>query len=133
MGVQLAVVEGAQRQVITGTQPERGSGDLLTRMSRESDQSILPNQAPDVCDLSVVLPDVHAVGGTGDGQLRLVVHDEEGVVGIAEPAEDPARLDYVAVARRLLAQLDDVDAALKRRPQDLLELAATRAHVTDEI
>jgi hypothetical protein len=76
---------------------------------------------------------VHAVGGAGDRELGLVVDDEERVVGVAKTAKDAPRLDYIAIVRGFLAQLDDVDAGLKCRPQDLFRLLTAGTRLADQI
>ena len=66
-------------------------------------------------------------------QLGVVVDDEEGAVGVAEAAEgERGELD-LAAGQRLLAQLDDVDAAAERRAQERLGVAAARVGVADEV
>ena len=81
----------------------------------------------------VVLADVDAVGVAGSGQVGVVVDDEEGAVGVAEAAEGARRRLDLAPRQRLLAQLDDVDAAAQRRPQQRLGVLAVRQRVADEV
>ena len=66
-------------------------------------------------------------------QLGVVVDDEEGAVGVAEAAEGLRGALDRAAAQRLLAQLDDVDAAVQRGPEQRLGILAAGAGVADEV
>jgi hypothetical protein len=81
----------------------------------------------------VVLSQVHAVGIARPGEIRVVVDDEQGAVGVAEAAEGLRRAFDLVPAQRLLAQLDDVDAAAQRRPQQRFGLLPARQRLADEV
>ena len=75
----------------------------------------------------VVLAEVDAVGVADAGEVGIVVDDEEGAVGVAEPAEGAGRAGDRVLVELLLAQLDDVGAAGQRRPQQQLGILPARA------
>ena len=68
-------------------------------------------------DAAVVLADVHAVGARGAREVGPVVDDQQRARGVAELARDARRGEQVVVVGVLVAQLEDVDAALERRAQ----------------
>ncbi len=92
-----------------------------------------PEQLPRRGGGGVVLADVDPVGVAGAGQLRVVVDDEEGAVGVAEPAEgERGELDLTP-RQALLAQLDDVGAAVERGAEQRLGVGAVGPGVADEV
>jgi hypothetical protein len=58
---------------------------------------------------------VHTVGVDTHGQLGEVVDNEERVIRPAEPAQLPSSVEQLVVRRRLVTQLDYVDAAAQGR------------------
>ena len=85
-------------------------------------------------DRHVVLADVDAVGAAGLDQVGPVVEEEERPVTSAARAKRLATRDQLlGAARRLLAQLDHVDAAAQRRVEQRPRVGAVRAGLADEI
>src|SRR4051794_7647521 len=74
-----------------------------------------------------------AVGVAGAGQVGIVVDDEESAVGVADAAEGRSGAFDLTPSQLLLAQLDDVDAAAQRRPQQRLGVLTVRPRVADEV
>ena len=77
-------------------------------------------------DRRVVLADVDAVGAAGLDQVGPVVEEEERAVASAAARETAAAARAALASRRLLAQLDHVDAAAQRRVEQASEVAAVR-------
>src|SRR5688572_1942945 len=106
---------------------------LLLGVGREADDRIGTEGGPRLGDRRVVLAQVDAIGSAGRGQGGVVVDGEEGAVGVGEAAEGRAgALDRAAV-ERLLAQLDDVDAAVESGEEKRLGILAPGARVADEV
>jgi hypothetical protein len=102
-------------------------------VGREADDRIWPDGLAHFGSRHVLLPDVNAVGVAGAGQIGIVVDDEEGAVGVTEAAEgERGQLDLTA-RQRLLAQLDDVDAAPQRCPQQRLGVFPVGPRVAAEV
>ena len=77
--------------------------------------------------------DVDPVGVAGARQVGVVVDDEEGAVGVGDAAVGVGGAFDLRPPELLLAQLDDVDAAAERRPQQRFQVAAAGARVADEV
>ena len=73
------------------------------------------------------------VGVAGVGQVGIVVDDEEGAVVVAEAAEGLRGELDLAPRQRLLAQLDDVDAAAQRRGQERFGIGAVGSRLAAEV
>ena len=80
---------------------------------------------PGLRDRQVVLAEVQAVGVAGDGQVGVVVHDEDGVVPVAQVADAAGRGQDVALVAQLVTQLDDASAAAERRLGELDDVPAS--------
>ena len=81
----------------------------------------------------VVLAEVDAVGVADAGEVGIVVDDEEGAVGVAEPAEGAGRAGDRVLVELLLAELDDVGAAGQRRLQQQFGILPARQRLADEV
>ena len=98
-----------------------------------ADDRLWPEHFPRLQDGDVVLAYVDTVCVAGAGQVRVVIDDEEGAVGVAEASESARRaLDHLA-PQLLLAQLHDLDAAAQRGAQQRFGLFAARQGVADEV
>jgi hypothetical protein len=106
---------------------------LRGRVRGETDQGIAAHHPAHLRRRRVVLAHVHAVRCAGDRKLGPVVHDEQRVVGVAEPPEYATRAHDVPLVPGLLAQLHDIDARLQRGTQQLLRVATAGACVTHEV
>src|SRR5204862_6587082 len=76
----------------------------------------------------VLLPDVHAVGAARRDEIGPVVEDEQRAALVGGGPELARRGDQALVVERLVAQLDDVDAAADRCGEEL-----ARPGVADEV
>ena len=74
-----------------------------------------------------------AVGAGGRDEVGTVVEDQQRTGVVAQAARDRGRGEQLVVARRLVAQLHDVDAAGERRDEHVGELAAARQQVAYEV
>ena len=106
---------------------------LRRAVRRAADQRAGPGELARAGDRHVVLADVRAVGAGRDDEVGAVVEDEERARGGAELARDRGRGEQVVVRGVLLAQLEDVDAARERGPEDVGERPAGRAGAGDEV
>ncbi len=85
-------------------------------------------------DRHVVLADVNAVRAARLDQLGMVVQEEECAVAIRGAAERLGEGDELLGApRRLLAKLDHVGAAAKRRIEERRGIAVAGPRVADEV
>ena len=73
---------------------------------------------------AVLLADVAAVGARRRHEVRAVVEDQQRPRVVAEAPRDRRGREQLVVGRGLVAQLDDVDAALQRPGEDVLKRAS---------
>src|SRR5919204_1511206 len=102
-------------------------------MCREPDQEVVPDQPPRFAGVGVVLSEVDAVGRARNREIGPVVHYEQRVVGVAQPAEHPPRSDDRVLIARLLPELHDVHPALEGGAEKLLRIATAGPRLADEI
>ena len=81
----------------------------------------------------VVLADVAAVGAGPRREVGAVVDDEQRAGVVAQPPGDGGAGQQLVGARRLVAQLHDVDAAGERRGEHVGECAPAGRQVADEV
>ena len=102
-----------------------GGVQLLRRVGRQPDEGRRRRPARALRRRHVGLADVDAVGAARADQLGVVVDDEQGPVLVGSAAERLGQRDeLLGAAGRLLAELDDVDAAAQRRVEQGLGVAA---------
>ncbi len=130
-GFRRRLPDGSDTDVVDRQGP--GSLNLLLGMGGEADDGVGAEQRPRFLDGAVVLAEVHPVGVAGAGKVGVVVDDEQGAVGVAEAAEGRGGALDLRPPQLLLAQLDDVDAAAQRRPQQRFGVLAAGSRVADEI
>ena len=103
-------------------------------MGREADQRTRPGALPRLGDRGVILADMCAVGPAGGDQVGPVVEDEQRAVLPRSPPKRSRQLDQPLVASLLLlAHLDDVDAAAKRRVEQRPRVRAAGTGLADEV
>ena len=108
--------------------------ELLRRMRGEPDEGARPREGARLRDRRVVLADVNAVGAAGGDEVGAVVQEEQGAVLVRGPAKRLGERDeLVRAARRLLAQLDHIDASSEGRIQKGRGIAVARPAVADEV
>jgi hypothetical protein len=83
--------------------------------------------------VGVLLTHVHPVGVDLDGQLGVVVHDEQRAVAVHRVAEHPRGLEQLRPARVLVAQLDDVDPGGANSVEERAQVAASGAAVHAQV
>ena len=102
-------------------------------MGGEADDRVGAEGGAGFGDGEVVLADVEAVGVAGVGELGVVVDDEQGAVGVGDAAEGGAGALDLAAGEGLLAELDDVGAAVEGGAEEGLGVGAVGAGVADEV
>ena len=107
-------VDGPHGQVVRAA---RGV-ELGGRMGREPDEALRADGGTGRRDGYIVLAYVHAVGLAGRDEVGAVVEDEQRTACVARGAEGARGLDEHFVARRLVAELDEVDPAVQRRVEE---------------
>jgi hypothetical protein len=95
---------------------------------RAADDPVAADRGTGIARVAVVLAHVHAVGVARLHEVGTVVEDEERAGGIRGGPERARRAHERGVVERLVAQLDDVDAAAQRSVQE-----QARALLADQV
>ena len=66
-----------------------------------------------------MLAQVKAVGVAGDGQVGVIIHDEDGVMPVAQVADAASHGQNVALVVQLVSKLDDASAAPENRLREV--------------
>ena len=110
-----------------------GGGDLLLEWVERPTIASGPRISLASCTGMSSWPTWTPSASQARARCGVVVDDEEGAVGVAEPAEgERGQLD-LAARQRLLAQLHDVDAAVQRGAQQRLGILAAGLRLADEV
>ncbi len=102
-------------------------------MGRATDDPVGADDGPCGVDRPVLLADVDAVGAGSDREVRAVVEHEQRAGRVAQRARLRRSGEQLVVAGRLVAQLEDVDAAAQRGLEHLGQRPAARSPVADEV
>ena len=84
---------------------------LLNRMSGDSDQTVRPHNSPHVMDAQFFLADVHTVCLAQGGQIRPIIHDQQGSGLPSDAADLSSEFDQLAILHRFFSNLHDPDSA----------------------
>ncbi len=111
----------------------RGRVDLIGEVRRATDERIGSGERTGGSDVHVLLADMAAVGAGGGDEVGPVVEDQQRAGVVAERPRDRGGGEQLAVARLLVAQLHDVDAARERGREHAGQVAAAGMQVADEV